>query len=356
MNIVADSSDNEAGPPGGSRKWNKKVKKRTGMSKSKSVTLGKEIIRSYSKLFRSTSVEWLSHGKGHRSSISAGGTLEHPELEILPPVFAPLPAIQDQNEDPGLEAIPGDANDAIELRPLHRRRKDHGPSIADGAPTGPSQVDGSMEVTDPVAITEQERRAASPQALMQQRVTAESIISDALSWSRHYESCVYFPRTSRSTSRRIDLVSDSDVTYTTANSSEVPLLIDSMLESPPTSTFPSPLTSPVLSPMQCHAGSPANSFPDRITRPHGKSISSVTSLRDSSMDLLKTLAEAEERERMRCLKMLTRARASSDTRKAPDDGSGTKLNGAGHARKCSDLHQRTFSDRHHVKEPTLVAV
>ncbi|KAF2872770.1 hypothetical protein BDV95DRAFT_606345 [Massariosphaeria phaeospora] len=71
--------------PGG-----KKKRKRIGssrMAKSNSMTFGKTFLKNYSKMFRSQSTEFQRHGHGHRSSITAGGVLKYPELEILPDVW-----------------------------------------------------------------------------------------------------------------------------------------------------------------------------------------------------------------------------------------------------------------------------
>ncbi|PVI07885.1 hypothetical protein DM02DRAFT_666355 [Periconia macrospinosa] len=68
----------------------KKRKKKIGnmrMVKSNSMTFGKSFLRNYTKLFKSQSIEFQKHGRGHRSSISSGGTLEYPELELLPDVW-----------------------------------------------------------------------------------------------------------------------------------------------------------------------------------------------------------------------------------------------------------------------------
>lgn len=68
----------------------KKRKKKVGntrMAKSHSMTFGKSLLKNYAKIFRSQSIEFHKHGQGHRSSIAAGGTLEYPELEMLPDVW-----------------------------------------------------------------------------------------------------------------------------------------------------------------------------------------------------------------------------------------------------------------------------
>lgn len=68
----------------------KRKKKRVGsdrMAKSHSMTFGKTFLKNYTKIFRSQSTEFQRHGHGHRSSVATGGTLEYPELEILPDVW-----------------------------------------------------------------------------------------------------------------------------------------------------------------------------------------------------------------------------------------------------------------------------
>jgi hypothetical protein len=69
----------------------KKRKRKVGsgkMPKSHSMTFGRKLIKNYySGMFKSSSTEFRRHGRGHRSSIASGGTLEHPELEIIPDVF-----------------------------------------------------------------------------------------------------------------------------------------------------------------------------------------------------------------------------------------------------------------------------
>jgi hypothetical protein len=69
----------------------KKRKKKLGtgkMAKSHSMTFGRKFIKDYySGIFKSSTTEFRQHGRGHRSSIASGGTLEHPELELLPEVF-----------------------------------------------------------------------------------------------------------------------------------------------------------------------------------------------------------------------------------------------------------------------------
>lgn len=68
----------------------KKRKKKVGsgkMAKGSSMTFGKQFLKNYSKNFRSSSAEFRKHGRNHRSSITTGGVLEFPELEVLPELW-----------------------------------------------------------------------------------------------------------------------------------------------------------------------------------------------------------------------------------------------------------------------------
>lgn len=64
-------------------------KKKVGsgrMTKSNSMKFGKRFLKNYSNIFKSSSTEFRKHGRNHRSSITTGGVLEFPELELLPEV------------------------------------------------------------------------------------------------------------------------------------------------------------------------------------------------------------------------------------------------------------------------------
>jgi hypothetical protein len=168
MHITAESSDNDndiGGPR--SKKRSKKKRKRTGaIPKSKSMMFLGEFFSNYHKLFSFTSTEWLNRGKGHRSSISAGGSLEHPELKVLPPVFSPMPVNHDKRmddipEDPGI--VPG--KDEIEMKQLKYQRANHSYSFVDGTISGASRMDGITEAEGDASLQahqpERARRVAS---------------------------------------------------------------------------------------------------------------------------------------------------------------------------------------------------
>ncbi|QDS76505.1 hypothetical protein FKW77_005570 [Venturia effusa] len=301
LNILEEEDSSEDSPRGKPKRKNKK-KARIGLPKSRSMMLGKEYFRNYVRLIRSPSVEWLHSGKGHRSSISAGGSVEHPELEVIPPVFAAPPILEEEVEH-DISPFKQRRRD-IELQELARPKRERGPS---NATISGSVYDGSAEFETTGAECERNRRAASSPDLM--REMSGSRASDALTWSRLYESCVYLPRASQSMDRpRPPLNSPADSSADLSNAdSEIPLLIDSMLAR-------SRASSVNTAPMIANATVPLVRKNSRRVHRNVGSVGSVSSIRASSMDLLKTLAEAEERERIKCLEMLTRQRSGATSR------------------------------------------
>ncbi|KAE9983410.1 hypothetical protein BLS_004379 [Venturia inaequalis] len=297
LNILEEEESSEDSPRGKLKRKAKK-KARTGLPKSRSMMIGKEYIKNYVRLIRSPSVEWLHSGKGHRSSVSAGGSVEHPELEVIPPVFAAHPILEEEVEH---DISPfKQRRRYIELQELTQPGRDRGES---NVTTSGSVYDGSAEAKTAATEQEQNRRAASSPDLI--REMSGSRASDALSWSRVYESCVYLPRTSQSMDRPRDpLDTSEDVSNV---DSEIPLLIDSMLAR-------SRASSVNTVPMIANATVPLVRKKSKYNHRNVGSVGSVSSIRASSMDLLKTLAEAEERERMNCLEMLTRQRSGATSR------------------------------------------
>lgn len=55
-----------------------------GKKKSRSMTFRRNILRTWSRLYKSQSTDFRRFARGHRSSIATGGILEYPELELLP--------------------------------------------------------------------------------------------------------------------------------------------------------------------------------------------------------------------------------------------------------------------------------
>lgn len=73
--------------------------------KSRSLAFGKSIVNTLSQIY---SIDLRRQHKGHRSSISVGGKLEYPELEILPqlsPTLRPLDVVTQQDIASGLRAM-----------------------------------------------------------------------------------------------------------------------------------------------------------------------------------------------------------------------------------------------------------
>ena len=73
--------------------------------KSRSLTFGKSIMSTLSQIY---SIDLRRQHKGHRSSISVGGKLEYPELEILPqlsPTLRPLDVVAQQDINSGPRAM-----------------------------------------------------------------------------------------------------------------------------------------------------------------------------------------------------------------------------------------------------------
>ncbi|KIW05100.1 uncharacterized protein PV09_03657 [Verruconis gallopava] len=338
LNINNDPSGNDC--DSSRLKKRGKNKRRAGtLPKSKSMIISKG-LRNYAKMFtRSSSTEFFHYGKGHRSSISTGGHLEYPELEILPPVFAPIPIIPDRRseeeeaeekdgEDSGL--APG--KDEIEMKQTRLRRADHDQSLSDFTMIGPSRLDGPTDAkeTDATARELGETCPIASSPALVSRLTAEdgTVATSALTYARDYESCVRLPpSTSHSTtSCQFKLLQDGDFhCHSNLDFSNSPdeYLIDKMLALQPASVHLSPLPSPLDSPLLAPKQSMSESANQRKYehRMQSKSISSVTSLRASSMDLLKTLKEAEERERKRTLEdLLSKTSDSfSNDRKASAD-------------------------------------
>ncbi|MCJ1259422.1 hypothetical protein MMC24_007259 [Lignoscripta atroalba] len=63
--------------------------------KSRSMTFGRNMFKSWSRLYKSKSTELKGYHRAFRSSVSVEGVLEYPELEILPPSPPPLPSPKD---------------------------------------------------------------------------------------------------------------------------------------------------------------------------------------------------------------------------------------------------------------------
>jgi hypothetical protein len=164
----------------------KKRKKRVGsgkMAKSHSMTFGRKLIKNYySGIFKSSSSEFRRHGRGHRSSIASGGTLEHPELELLPEVFMS-----------GAAEGAGDSLQQLSDKQVVRR---HSERHSDKRPTN------KLPTGDSKATLRPRRNSSAPNLndLMHLHDGANDsghVNDRARVWSVYYETCVpSFPRMS----------------------------------------------------------------------------------------------------------------------------------------------------------------
>lgn len=166
----------ESPPLVGGKKRKKRVDS-TPMVKSHSMTFGKNFLKNYTKIFRSQSTEFQRHGRGHRSSIATGGTLEYPELEILPEVWRRR-IVRDGDEDGSMEEGSGETHKVEPSTPAqgHMNREQRvGGSEATLRPNRPDDNDFALDgVIDGNTSTDRARV-----------------------WSIYYEDCIpAFPRAS----------------------------------------------------------------------------------------------------------------------------------------------------------------
>ncbi|RMZ66120.1 cytidylyltransferase [Pyrenophora seminiperda CCB06] len=169
----------------------KKRKKRVGsgrLAKSSSMTFGKTLMKNYGKMFKSQSTEFRRHGRGHRSSIASGGILEHPELELLPDVWA-----GDPNKSKGLLA-----QDVPE---------EHGVDYVHQG--SDSKVQGKLLADDSMATLRPRRNSSAPNlsdlSFRDGTTDLEPTTDRARVWSVYYENCVdSFPRLSNDADVALD--------------------------------------------------------------------------------------------------------------------------------------------------------
>lgn len=345
--IVEASSGEEDANGKQTKRKKKKQRARTGIPKSRSMVFAKEFIKNYAKHLWAPNVEFLKHGHGHRSSISTGGTLEHPELEILPPVFAPTPIAENPNPIEDITYLSYDlrTSEGIEMQVLTPKQT----SMARRASlsvrrlsTIGSGVDGADDenLLDVDALRRARRSISSP-SLALSGLESISNQQNAQFWARMYESCVDLPRFSvsadqsvphsRQHSRQVSLSlseprssSDSqDATIT----QYVPLLIDEILateqpsmddqkdgdSSTDTDLQDNDLHSRNMLAFLSRTGSPSSqSLPARLGHAKKESIMSMESIRASSMDLWQLLKETEETERQKLMGLMEVATFSVD--------------------------------------------
>lgn len=124
-----------------------------GRKKSRSMTFGKNIVKSWKRLYTSRSFDMRRFERGFRSSVSVGGDLKRPELEVLAPL-SPLPSLNEHRYSAQLTG-------------------------SDGAFTSIASREGTIYSTN-------------------DEITGRS----AKVWSKLYEDCVSYPRDNEEASVR----------------------------------------------------------------------------------------------------------------------------------------------------------
>ena len=77
-----------------------------GMKKSRSMTFGKSIMKTISRLYKSHSTDFKPSFGNHRNSVHIGGVLEYPELEVLAPLSPIILPSGDHDRADGLTSPP----------------------------------------------------------------------------------------------------------------------------------------------------------------------------------------------------------------------------------------------------------
>ncbi|KAF2441773.1 hypothetical protein P171DRAFT_465421 [Karstenula rhodostoma CBS 690.94] len=181
-----DPTTRPATPPllPGQKERKKKVG-HTRMAKSHSMTFGKSFLKNYAKIFRSQSIEFHRHGQGHRSSIATGGTLEYPELEIVPDVWRR--AIIEE----------GSQGSSRETGEAHGAQEEYGP--------GDKKGKGKMKEEDSAATLRPLPTSSRPTTSNLLQAGLDGTKDTARVWSAYYENCLpSFPHASHELDFSID--------------------------------------------------------------------------------------------------------------------------------------------------------
>ncbi|KAF2737252.1 hypothetical protein EJ04DRAFT_488215 [Polyplosphaeria fusca] len=247
----------------------RKGRKRVGsgrMAKSSSMTFGKTFLKNYTKLFRSQSSEFRQHGHGHRSSVATGGMLEYPELEIVPGVW-----------HRGITEASSHDTDIHE--PIGDKTQEKMKSVDSQVTLRPRRT------SDPLP-------AESPSSLAFDGLSGQSTAADrARVWSVYYEDCIpHFPSVSMDLDLSLQL---SDFSPARPVSRQVSMLSKTM----PARIRHSRAESKV-SRMSFTSGVP--SWDEDVDGHDGMS---MTSVRRSTLELMKTFKEQGERDMERVLEL-----------------------------------------------------
>ncbi|KAH7084629.1 hypothetical protein BKA63DRAFT_402272 [Paraphoma chrysanthemicola] len=267
----------------------KKRKKKVGsgkMAKSHSMTFGRKLIKNYySGIFKSSSSEFRQHGRGHRSSIASGGTLEHPELELLPEVFM-------SGGTDGASDGRQHRSDKQVVRRHSERHKD-------------AKTSGELPVGDSMATLRPRRNSSAPnlsEAMMLHDGAgdADHDHDRARVWSVYYGTCIpSFPRASTD----LGLEEYGGRSHKSMESKRASLRSDMMT----TSSAKHSRNASQMSRM-----SRASARPSFVSMADDEAMGeeqSVVSVRRSTMDLISRFKEQEATEHERVMS-LTRAESS----------------------------------------------
>jgi hypothetical protein len=292
-----------------------KKKRRNGTNTT--LAKGKKFIQHYGRFFRSTSLEYLRHGHGHRSSVAAGGELEHPELELLagsPPIWNTVPEEdpfslrEDSTQNENSVITPVGVEDESELMSSANSHTLMTPNLETAA--SPISLDGSSELRD---LEHQPLAKAGPTSSVDLHHSDYSVMDDTTMWSETNQPSIILPPQDRPVTE--DLIKDlkladqldrlKDSMFSQANKSEdlkQPNMSSRITPKAPrcSTDYLDALSVPRLRASMSSEVSISNSLPSRMRHGHRKN-ESVTSIRASSYDLLQMLVEAEERERRKAL-------------------------------------------------------
>ncbi|KAL8930251.1 MAG: hypothetical protein Q9208_000868 [Pyrenodesmia sp. 3 TL-2023] len=134
--------------------------RRVSKKKSRSMTFGRRFLHKVGRLYKTRSSDFRRYHAGHRSSISVGGRLEYPELEIPRPIF-----------DPVLLAGPREES---ETRSEVAREEALNEAIATPIPSSPVHPGTEEPKPDVVAPS--------------------GLELNVVEWNRKYDDCVKVPR------------------------------------------------------------------------------------------------------------------------------------------------------------------
>lgn len=115
--------------------------RRVSKKKSRSMTFGRRFLHKVGRLYKTRSSDFRRYHAGHRSSISVGGRLEYPELEIPRPIFNPVllagprEESETRSEMAREEALREAIGTPIPSSPAHPATEE--PKLEVAAPSGP---------------------------------------------------------------------------------------------------------------------------------------------------------------------------------------------------------------------------